>query len=106
MDVLRIVFEVSSNKIVRMNISIITNYIFYCMTKLNKKNTKRLNEDVYTEISLQYVHVCEVPMKDIKKLTFEKISVFVGLVELLNMILCSQVSLGYYVQCDTRFTGD
>lgn len=88
-----------------MNISIITKQIFYCLTKLNRKNTKS-NEDVYTEISLQYVHVCEVPMKDIKKLTFEKISLFVGLVELLNMILCSQVSLGHYVQCDTRFTED
>lgn len=40
-----------------------------------------------------------VPLKISEKLTIEKSSLFVGLVVLLDMPLCSQVSLGHCILC-------
>lgn len=53
---------------------------------------------VYVKMFLLYIYVYGVPFKDCGRLTFDKSSSSVGLLELL-MSMCSQVSLGYYMLC-------
>lgn len=52
--------------------------MFYCLSKLNRKNTKAVNEGVCVEMTLLCVHMCDIPMKNCKRLRFEKNSLFVG----------------------------
>lgn len=73
--------------------------MFYCLNKLNGKRTNGVNEGMYIEMSLLYICIFEIYMKDIERLTFEKSAVSIGLIESLDMPVCIQESLGHCMLC-------
>lgn len=52
------------------------NEIFYCLSKLNIKNTKAVNDGVFSKMSLLYICVSNVQMNDCKRHTFKFICWF------------------------------
>ena len=94
------------------------NNLFYCWSKFNRKHSKRLNRDVYIEMSLSYSYACEIFQinKNLwEAYIFGKNSLVFICVLLSNVSVCEQVSLihcmlctipGCYVQCNMKFDED